>query len=96
MTASMTEIESIELEELIPYEDNNDPNHRTHYINEADNTHIWQPGMSAKDIVDTARITGQEVTALCGKVWVPKANPENYDVCEACVKIAEQIMREDG
>lgn len=85
------------IKETIPYEDDNDgKDHLAHLINQRENEHIWQPGMSAQDIVDIARATGQEVRALCGYMWVPKRNPEKYPSCQACFDIAGQIMSEDG
>lgn len=90
------EIELVETD-LVPYEDIDDgKDHLTHIINETDNLHIWRNGMSAQDIVDTARLIGEHVVALCGYKWVPKRNPEKYPVCQTCFDIAGQIMSEDG
>lgn len=41
--------------------------------------------------VQKSLLTGRPVVALCGKVWVPKQNPENYPVCPECKKIYEQL-----
>lgn len=82
--------------ELFPYEDLNDANHRTHIINPTMNPHLDGPGLTGQDIVDAARMSGQEITALCGYTWVPKHNPEKFDICEACMKIAQEYMSEDG
>lgn len=82
--------------DLVPYEDNDDPNLRTHIVNPPANLHIWTPGMSAQDIVDTARLNSWPVTALCGFTWVPKHNPEKYDACSTCMDIAQKIMSEMG
>lgn len=73
-----------------------DPDHRTHIINPPANLHIFRQGMEAQDIVDVARVTGQEVTTLCGYTFIPKRDPEKFDVCEACMRIAGDIMREMG
>lgn len=70
--------------------------HKTHIVNPPKNLHIWQPGMTAQEIVDIARVTGQEVTALCGYKWVPKRNPDKYDVCQPCMDIAGELMRGNG
>lgn len=89
--------ESITLTDIMPYEDTDDGNdHLTHMINETENLHIWQQGMSAQDIVDVARVTGQYVITLCGYKFVPLRNPEKYPACQACFDIARQIMSEDG
>lgn len=69
---------------------------RTHIVNPPGNLHIWIPGMSAQEIADIARATGQEVVALCGYTWVPKKNPDKYPVCESCVSIAGNIIQEMG
>ena len=38
------------------------------------------------DIVKSA-VTGEPVTALCGKRWVPSRDPERYPVCPTCREI---------
>lgn len=84
-------------EDLIPYEEP-DPQreYKAHIVNPPANTHIWQPGMEAQDVVDVARVKGLEVVALCGYKFIPKHNPDKFDACEACMKIAGDIMREAG
>lgn len=84
--------EDIEFD-LAPYEDTDDgQEHLSHLINPPKNTHIWQPGMSAQDIVEIARMTGAFVEALCGYRWVPKRNPKLYPVCQTCVDIATNMV----
>lgn len=97
----MTELTTLETmltdEEILgAYEDSNDPDQRTHIVNPPKNTHIWQPGMTAQEIVDIARATQQEVVALCGFRFIPKHNPDKYDACEVCIKIAGDLIRERG
>lgn len=36
-------------------------------------------------------VTGNPVTALCGKVWVPSKNPERFPVCPDCDRIKKEI-----
>lgn len=84
------------LEEIMPYEDSDDPNRRTHIVNAEMNQHLGMPDASAQELVDTARMTGQEIISLCGHKWVPVHNPEKYDACKSCVKIAEILMRKAG
>lgn len=84
------------IEEVIPYADSDDPTKRTHIINPPKNLHIWREGMTAQDIVDIARASGQPVQALCGYIWVPVHNPDKYDLCEPCREIASQIMSNLG
>lgn len=95
-----TTLENTDLDiftDLTPYEDVNDgKDHRTHIVNPNRNPHIYQVGMTAQDIVNIARSNGYKVVALCGYTWVPKRNPEKYDVCEECFHIAQEYMAEDG
>lgn len=83
------------VDEAQQYEDIQDEHseHLTHIVNPPSNLHIWKQGMSAQEIVDIARAKGLQVVALCGKVWVPKRNPDKYDVCLTCVEIAAELMR---
>lgn len=92
-----TTLETITLEDVVPYEDDDDPDHRTHIVNPAMNGHI-QGGvfMTAKEIVNQARFLGVEVVALCNYRFVPKSNPEKYDVCLTCMKVASALMRSVG
>lgn len=85
-------------EAMFPYEEpkDDDPDRRTHIVNPPMNLHIWKPGMRAQDIVDTARLLGEVVQALCGYVFVPKHNPEKFDACEACLQVAGALMRGNG
>jgi hypothetical protein len=34
-----------------------------------------------------ALVDGVEVTALCGKRWVPHRDPERYPVCQTCAEL---------
>ena len=82
---------------VTPFEDTDDgESHATHMINPPDNLHIWQPGMEIREVVQIARDSNLEVKALCGYVWVPKRNPEKYDTCEPCLKVAGELMRSMG
>lgn len=74
-----------------PYEDNDDPNRRTHIINAEANQHVGTD-LTAQEIVDTARLKGQEIVMLCGFRFVPKHNPEKYDACNSCVTIAHALI----
>jgi hypothetical protein len=50
--------------------------------------------VEGKDKVTRAYVTGEPVTALCGKKWVPSRNPDGLPVCKACV--AELERRRGG
>jgi len=91
-------IDVITEDQIVPYEDTDDPLHRTHIINPPNNRHLpwWDSALDAQDIVDIARTTGDEIVALCGYKFVPKANPDKYDVCDPCMRVAGLIMRAEG
>ena len=38
-----------------------------------------------KEDVTRAYITGEAITALCGKKWVPTRDPTRYPICPTCV-----------
>jgi len=103
MTTTHTEPETLEIVDLndlvSPYEDDDDPNRKTHIINPAMNLDIQRSFgrcETAQQIVDLARNFRVEITALCGFKFVPVHNPEKYDACDACMKIAGDIMRSEG
>ncbi len=37
-----------------------------------------------KEDVTRAYITGEAITALCGKKWVPTRDPKGYPICPTC------------
>jgi len=37
-----------------------------------------------KDDVARAFVTGEAITALCGKKWVPTRDPSRFPVCPTC------------
>lgn len=39
-----------------------------------------------KDDVTRAYITGEAITALCGKKWVPTRDPSRYPICPTCIE----------
>ncbi len=41
-------------------------------------------------IVESA-VSGDAVTALCGKVWVPGRDPQKFKVCPTCKEIFERF-----
>lgn len=46
--------------------------------------------VEGKDKVTRSYVTGEAVTALCGKRWVPSRNPDGLPVCKACVAELER------
>lgn len=39
-----------------------------------------------------AQLSGRPVVALCGKVWKPQHNPEDYPICPKCQELYEDII----
>lgn len=100
MTDTITENvfdQDLDVEEIVGYEENtDDPNRKTHIINPPKNLHIWREGMSSREVVTIARMTGQKVIALCNYSWVPKHDPEKFDICDKCMSIASELMSAAG
>ena len=46
-----------------------------------------------KEKVLESAMTGEPVTALCGKVWVPGRDPNKFPVCPQCKEIYEGLPR---
>lgn len=94
----VTEAELSIIDEIAPYVDDDSPHRKTHIINPPDNPHISNgfPGMEAQQVVNIARALRIEIVALCGFRFIPQHNPDKYDACEACIKIAGEIMRSEG
>ena len=50
-----------------------------------------------KEKILESAMSGQPVTALCGKVWVPGRNPDRFPVCPECKEIYEGLREpQDG
>ncbi len=41
--------------------------------------------------VNRAYVTGEEITALCGKRFVPTRDPDRYPICPRCSAILSQL-----
>lgn len=97
MTVTHEEVKVDNIVDLFPYEDNDDPNLRAHIVRPMENRHVaGNNNLTGQDIVDIARASQIEIVALCGHKFVPKHNPDKYDACEACMKIAGHIMSAGG
>lgn len=44
-----------------------------------------------KDKIVNSAVTGEALTALCGKVWVPSRDPKRFPVCPTCKEIYEGL-----
>jgi hypothetical protein len=71
-----------ELEELLEDERTDDGDHDrfSHYVKK-------------EKIVESA-VTGKAVRALCGKKWLPNANPDRFPICPTCQEIYEKLRDE--
>ncbi|WP_153393502.1 DUF3039 domain-containing protein [Ornithinicoccus halotolerans] len=50
-----------------------------------------------KEKIMESAVSGEPVTALCGKVWVPGRDPERFPVCPTCKEIYEGLRApQDG
>lgn len=65
--------------------------------------HRTQPNLTEEDSDDVAHIvmkgdqmrgyfTGEAITALCGKVWVPSRDYEGLPVCQACSDERDRLV----
>lgn len=45
-----------------------------------------------KDQILNSQVTGEPCVALCGKIWVPVKNPENFPVCPECKDIYDNVV----
>jgi len=44
-----------------------------------------------KSAITSSAVEGHEVTALCGKKWIPTRVPDGFPVCPDCKKIYDQL-----
>ncbi|PRY63173.1 Protein of unknown function (DUF3039) [Knoellia remsis] len=44
-----------------------------------------------KEKILESALSGEPVTALCGKVWVPGRDPQKFPVCPTCKEIYEGL-----
>ena len=70
-------LEKEQVEEQTRKDDTGDNDRYAHYV--------------SRERLEQARLTGRLVIALCGKVWIPRRNPENYPVCPECKRVYAQM-----
>ena len=77
--AGGTDVLDRELEQLLEDElvDDGDHDKFAHYVRK-------------EKIVESA-VTGKPVRALCGKKWLPNANPDRFPICPDCKRIYEMM-----
>jgi len=50
-----------------------------------------------KEKILESALSGEPVTALCGKVWIPGRDPKKFPVCPTCKEIYEGLRApQDG
>lgn len=47
------------------------------------------------EAITRSMVTGEPVTALCGKVWTPGSNGAGYKVCPTCEELASDRTRQE-
>ena len=40
-----------------------------------------------------AMVEGTPIMALCGKIWIPSRDPDNYPVCPTCDELYKEITK---
>lgn len=65
-------------EQTVPVDTDGDHDRFSHYCNKAD--------------IVRSIVTGEAITALCGKKWVPTRDPERYPVCPTCKEIYAALI----
>jgi hypothetical protein len=56
-----------------------------------DGDHERMAHIVPKHELTRALVDGTEVTALCGKKWVPHRDPERYPVCQTCAELLARL-----
>lgn len=59
----------------------------THVITTDNGDHEKFAHFVEKKYIADAMILGKEVTALCGKKWIPSRDPEKFPICPTCKEI---------
>jgi hypothetical protein len=62
----------------VPATDDGDHDRFAHYV--------------SRQELERARATGRPVTALCGKRWVPSADPSKFPMCPTCAELAGELL----
>lgn len=45
-----------------------------------------------KDEITEALVMGTPIVALCGKIWVPSRNPDDFPICPRCAEIYKSLF----
>jgi hypothetical protein len=55
-----------------------------------DNPELYAHWVDARK-AEKSSSTGRQVVALCGKVWIPKHNADDFPICPKCQDIYESL-----
>jgi hypothetical protein len=58
-------------------------------LDEGDHDRFAHYVIGGNEAILRSMVTGDPVTALCGKVWVPSRDPERYPVCPECQDVKD-------
>lgn len=58
-------------------------------LDEGDHDRFAHYVIGGGEAIMRSAVTGEPVTALCGKVWVPSRDPKSYPVCPTCKQIQD-------
>lgn len=56
-------------------------------LDEGDHDRFSHYVIGGGEAIMKSAISGEPVTALCGKTWVPTRDPKRYPVCKTCEEI---------
>ncbi len=59
-----------------------------------DGDHDRYAHIVAKADASRAYVTGEPITALCGKKWTPSRDPDRYPVCPSCKEMLAKLRDE--
>lgn len=62
-------------------------------LDEGDHDRFAHYVIGGNEAIVKSMVTGEPVTALCGKVWVPSRDPERYPVCPLCDEVKKALGR---
>ncbi len=60
-------------------------------LDEGDHDRFAHYVIGGTEAIIESMVTGDPVTALCGKVWVPSRDPEKYPVCPECQEVKDAM-----
>lgn len=61
--------------------------HVEHDIDTSNGDHDVFAHYALKDQITEAIVTGVPIVALCGKVWIPSRDPQQFPICPTCKEI---------